>query len=131
MCSRHGANACGNARKHPQEERASSPAQKSKATQNGKDKLSDKKDETSVDRRNKPHVAGEIVPIRFVVTGALPCVRATFHKQGADMVEIVSFFRHVELDEKHNKKSKKYRAEGSVAMASEEVYSVGRRTKRN
>ena len=28
----------------------------------------------------KSHVSGEIVPIRRVVTGILPCVRTTFHK---------------------------------------------------
>ena len=38
----------------------------------------------------KSHATGEIVPIRCVVAGTLPCVRATFHKHDADIVEIVS-----------------------------------------
>ena len=31
------------------------------------------------------HVDGKIVPIRRVVTGTLPCVRATLEKKDADM----------------------------------------------
>ena len=62
----------------------------------------------------KSHVNGEIVPIRRGVTGILPSVRTTFHKQDADMAKHVCF-RHVELAEKPNKKSKKRGANGSVA----------------
>ena len=39
----------------------------------------------------KSHVNGEIVPIRRVVTGILPSVRTTFHKQDADMAKHVLF----------------------------------------
>ena len=86
------------------------------------------------------NVNGEIAPIRRVVTDILPCVRITFQKHDAEAN--IAFFRHVELEEKPNKKSKKGGAKRSVAMLKElaqmncvsqdphpkEIYSTERRT---
>ena len=77
----HGVRASGNGSELlKQKERTSSLGPNSKATKDGKGKSSDEKDGKSFDNRKKSHVNGEIVPIRRVVTGILPCVRTTFHK---------------------------------------------------
>ena len=77
----HGVRASGNGSELlKQKERTSSLGPNSKATKDGKGKSSDEEDGKSFDNRKKSHVNGEIVPIRRVVTGILPCVRTTFHK---------------------------------------------------
>ena len=62
----------------------------------------------------KSHVNGEIVPIRRVVTGISPECQNYISQIGCRYGKTF-FFRHVELAEKPNKKSKKRGANGSVA----------------
>ena len=77
----HGVRACGNGSElHKQKEWTSSPAPNSKATKDGKENHLTKRMENLVTKGIKSHVNAEIVPIRRVVTGILPCVRTTFHK---------------------------------------------------
>ena len=77
----HGVRASGNGSGlHKQKEWTSSPAPNSKATKDGKGKSSDEKDRNLLTKGIKSHVNAEIVPIRRVVTGILPCVGTAFHK---------------------------------------------------
>ena len=63
----------------------------------------------------KSHVKGETFKIRRVVIDIFPCVTTSVQIQDAHMV-IIASFRHLALEGKPNKKSKKGGAKGSVAM---------------
>ena len=92
----------------------SSPAPNSKATKDGKGKSSDEKDGKSFDNGNK-------IPCQWRNSTNPSCG----HRHPPECQNYISqrgcrygknmFFRHVELAEKPNKKSKKRGANGSVA----------------
>ena len=111
----HGVRASGNGSELlKQKERTSSPALNSKATKDGKGKSSDEKDGKSVDKRNK-------IPCQWRNCTNPSCS----YKHPPECQNYISqigcrygktcFFRHVELAEKPNKKSKTSGANGSVA----------------
>ena len=116
----HGIKTSGNGSVIQKQERSSSPAPNSKATWDGKGKStsSDKKNEGSVDKRNKipcqwrnctnPSCSYKHSPV------CQSCISEAGCRYGRNC-----YFRHVELEEKPNKKSKKGGAKGSVAMLKE------------
>ena len=103
---------------HRQKERSSSPTPNSKATKDGKGKSSDEKDGKSFDNRNKiachwrnctnPSCGYRHPPECQNYISQIGC------RYGKNC-----YFRHVELAEKPNKKSKKRGANGSVAVLKE------------
>ena len=114
----HGVPASGNGSEpHRQKERSSSPAPNSKATKDGKGKSkpSDKKDEGSVDKRSKTACQWRNCTNPSCSYRHPPVCQSYISETGCRNGK-KCYFRHVELEEKPNKKSKKGCAKGSVAM---------------
>ena len=97
-----------------QKERTSSPAPISKATKDGKGKSSDEKDGKSFDKRNKIPCQWRNCPNPSCGYRHPPECQNYISQMGCRYGK-TCFFRHVELAEKPNKKSKKRGANGSVA----------------
>ena len=111
----HGVRASGNGSElHKQKERTSSPAPNSKATKDGKGKSSDENDGNSVDKRNKITCQWRNCTNPSCSYRHPPECQNYISQIGCRYGK-TCFFRHVELAEKPNKKSKKRGANGSVA----------------
>ena len=132
----HGIIASGNgSESHKQKE---PPNSKATPQGKGKSKSSDKKDESSVDERSKIPCQWRNCTNPSCNYWHPPVCEGYFSEAGCRKSRNC-YFRHVELEEKPNKKSKKGGAKGSVRKdqlriprsSSEEVYFKERRTKRN
>ena len=107
----HGVRASGNGSELlKQKERTSSLAPNSKATKDGKENHLTKRMENLLTKGIKSHVNGEIVP-KLQASSRVSELHFTNRMQ----IWQNMFFRHVELAEKPNKKSKKRGENGSVA----------------